>query len=286
MRRRALTAGCLVVALTSGCVQCGDRGDRPTPEDLARQRTLSRAAQAAIDRGDWPTALGGLERLVVEVPNSPEVHQRLGRVFQALGDPARAEAAYRRALELEPEYADALTGLGEVEADRGRLAEAARHIAAAIEIDPARAEAHIAQGRVLESLGRPDEALAAYFRALGCEPSSAEALRRAAVIQLARGRNDQALARLTLALELAPGDDEARYHRGRAFLALGHELEAVEDLRTAAASLSDRPDVHYQLALALERARRPAEALASAERALRLAPHDPAARELTGRLRR
>lgn len=289
MRRQAVIAGCLAATwttLVAGCLRHDLRAERPTPEELVRQRSLSRAAQDAIDRRDWPVAAATLEQLAIEAPESPETRNRLGRVYYALGDVRRAEASFRRALEIDPEYADSLIGLAQVERSLGRLDEALKHVESAIEITPNEAEAHLARGRILEELGRTDEALAAYFRAQTSDPGLAEALRRAAVIQLERTQNDQALARLTLALELDPTDSETRYQRGRASLAVGHTQEAVDDLRAAAASLPDRSDVLVHLALALERSSRPVDALAVAEQALSLAPDDPVARDLAGRLRR
>jgi tetratricopeptide (TPR) repeat protein len=197
-----------------------------------------------------------------------------------------SEACYRRALVLDPEYADALVGLGSVEARRGRLEPALKHIEAAIELIPSRAEAHLACGAVLERLGRTDDALVAYFRALNADANSAPALLRIAQIQLGRKQYDQALARLTHVLELTPDQATARYERGRAHLALGHVPDAVDDLRFASTRLPRSPEVFYQLGLALERASQKPAALEAAQQALKLAPGYADARNLSERLRR
>ena len=81
-------------------------------------------------------------------------------------------------------------------------------------------------------------------------------------------------------------DAEALLLRGRAHLALRHVAPAVADLRAAASRLPDRPEVHYQLALALEAASQRGDALKAAEQALRLAPDFADARSLSERLRR
>ena len=156
----------------------------------------------------------------------------------------------------------------------------------AVEIEPHDAEAHFAQAQVLEAMNRTDQALAAYFRTLEFNPLHPQASLRIGAIQLARNQPDQALARLEQAVDLAPEDGEVRFLRGRAYLALRHIPEAVADFRAAARHLADRPDVHYQLALALEAANQPADALKAAEQALRLAPDYADARDLTQKLRR
>ncbi|HEV3167324.1 MAG TPA: tetratricopeptide repeat protein, partial [Isosphaeraceae bacterium] len=151
MGRGAIIAGCLVTLLAGGCASLRARWarDAASPELAARCQQLSHEAQAAIDRNDWSGACSNLEQLVAQAPRSAEAYQRLSRVLMAQGRLSEAEAAARRALELEPEYVDAMISLGEVETKLGRPAVALRHIDAAIEVDPNRSEAQLAQGQAL-----------------------------------------------------------------------------------------------------------------------------------------
>ena len=139
---------------------------------------------------------------------------------------------------------------------------------------------------MLESLGKIEEAQAAYFRSLSTDPLLTEASRRIASLQIARNEADQALARLDQTLESTPGDAEALLLRGRAHLVLGHVAPALADLKAAAVRLPNRPDVHFNLALALEAARQPGDAFKEAQQALKLAPDYADARDLSQRLRR
>lgn len=285
MRRRAVIAVGLA-GLVPGCAEFFRREPPPTPAQLASIQAASQSAQEAFDRRDWPRAQEQLERLVAEAPHSAEAQHRLGRVHLAQNRPAEAEVAFQRALALDPEYVDALVGLGEVAWATGRLQEALRHLDRAIELDPPRAEAHLARGRTLESLGRPGEAQSAYFLALDSDPALAPAALRVAALQIDQKRFDQALIRLDQVVELIPDDPEARYLRGRAHLALKHTTLAVEDLKFASEKLTARPDVFYQLALALQSSENSADALKAAERATTLAPEWAEARELSQKLRR
>ena len=294
MRRGALIAllsGLLgLLPASSGCNGPGMRRpswkDAPSPEQAAEAQAINERAQAALDRGDLEQAKAELTRLTTLTPRSPEALQRLGRVFEQQNLIVDAENCYGRALALDPDYVAALIGMGRVEALRGNPQGALDRLETAIEIEPHEASAHLALGGVLESLGKVEEAQAAYFRSLSADPLLAEASRRIASLQLGRNEADQALARLDQTLESTPGDGEALLLRGRAHLALGHVAPAVADLHAAAARLPDRPDVHFNLALALEAARKPADALKSAEQALKLAPDYADARDLSQRLRR
>jgi tetratricopeptide (TPR) repeat protein len=289
MQRWAVIAGCGAALLAlAGCAFVRTGRDQPamSAAQSARWQELSELAQTAIDHHDYVRAQGTLEQLVAEAPNLAEAHQRLGLVLQSQGRLPEAEAAYRRALDLDAEFVDALIGLGEIEAQSGHTDMALKRLDTAIEIDPHQARAHLAEGRILESLGRTDDALAAYFRTLQLDPAAAPVILRIATIQLARNQPDQALARLDQALEFLPDDPEAHYQRGRVHLALNHASPAISDLKFAASRFPQRADVFYQLAVALGADHKPGEALKAAEQALKLAPNDPAARDLSRRLRR
>ncbi|MDG3005256.1 tetratricopeptide repeat protein [Paludisphaera mucosa] len=293
MRRKGLIAfvGVLIWMLPAlpGCSWAGARRgskDSLSPEKAAQAKAVSERAQAAVDAGDLTTAEAELAQLVAISPGSPEGYQRLGAVLQLRGRPAEAETCFRKALDLDPDFVGALIGLSRIEAARGQLDSALKRLETAIEIEPHDAAGHLTLAQVLEALGRTDDGLAAYYRALKADPFLIEANRRIAAIQLSRNEADQALVRLDQTIETNPGDAESVFLRGRAHLALHHVPQAVDDLRTASQHLPDRPDVHLALAHALDAARRPADALQAAENALRLAPGDVEALNLSERLRR
>jgi tetratricopeptide (TPR) repeat protein len=292
MRRQASNAGwglsLWLLLAQAGCSWIGLRRDIDhgvlSPVQAAQNQQISEHAQEAIDRGDYEQARCELLRLATQVPASAEAQQRLGMVLQLEDRLPEAEACFRTALERDPDYVEALIGLGQVEALRGEEALALKHFETAIEIDPHRPRAHFSLGRLLESLGRPDEALAEYFRALEFESNNAEVILRIATIQMARNQPDQALSRLDQVVELAPENGHARDLRGRAHLTLRHFTQAIEDFRAAANRFPGRADIYFHLALAFEADHKPADALRATEQALRLAPDFAEARGLSHRL--
>ena len=86
-----------------------------------------------------------------------------------------AEASFRRALEIKPDYAEAHSNLGVTLREQGRLTEAEASYRRALEIKPDYAEAHSNLGNILLEQGRPTEAEASYRRALKIKPDYAEA---------------------------------------------------------------------------------------------------------------
>jgi tetratricopeptide (TPR) repeat protein len=256
----------------------------PTPEEAAAVQQIIEHAQAAIDQGDVASAERALHDQVVRTPASAVAQQRLGAVYLLEGRLGDAKACFSRALKLDPDYVDALIGLGQVDAQDGDPESARKRFETAIEIDPHRTQAHFALGNLLQIMGQSDSALAEYFRALECEGNHAEASRCIAAIQLTRGQPEQALSRLDRVVEMSGDDGEARFLRGRAQLALGHTRAAIDDFNTANRRLPGRADIYYHLAIALEADHKPADALRAAQQATRIAPDFGLAQSLTNRL--
>jgi tetratricopeptide (TPR) repeat protein len=276
-----------LLAAPAGCGWFGLRrgGDTvPTPAQAAAAQQINERAQEAIDRGDYEQARLELLQLAAFNPKSAQPLQRLGSLLEHEGRLADAERCFRCALKLDPDYVQALIGLGDVEARKGDAASALKRFETAIEIDPHRPDSHIALGRLLEIIGQTDQALAEYFRALEFDTNNPDVIVRIAAIQIARAQPDQALARLDQAVELAGSNAEARDLRGQAYLALKQVPQAIADFRAALSRLTDRPDIYYHLALALEADHKPAAALQAAGRALRFAPNHPGALQLSQRL--
>ena len=78
----------------------------------------------------------------------------------------QAIACYARALELEPNYPDALNNLGIAPKEVGRVDDAVACYRRAVELETGFSEAYYNLGNVLRSQGKSDEASASYRRAL------------------------------------------------------------------------------------------------------------------------
>jgi Flp pilus assembly protein TadD len=127
-----------------------------------------------------------------------------------------AEAAYRRALELEPRLGLAWDGLGLVFYDAGRLADARPAFGRALEIDPDSARATFHLALVRDRAGELEAAAAGYNRALSLSPFDAEIAEHLAQVERKygvqlgmAGRTAEARDAIQRALALRPDDGEA-----------------------------------------------------------------------------
>ncbi len=117
----------------------------------------------------------------------------LGCALEATS-PEDADDAYRRALALEPEHADAHLNLGRLLHEDGDLEAAEEHFRRAVEARPDDATAAFDLGVALEDLERLPEAAAAYERALALDSGYADAHYNLAGICEKLGRAAAAIA--------------------------------------------------------------------------------------------
>ena len=108
-------------------------------------------------------------------------------------DRAGAEAAYRRALALDPARVDARLNLGVLLADRGHAAEAVQLYRAGVAHAPHEPLLHYNLAVALDDLGRHAEALRAYDACLAVDPTLADAHYNAARLHELLGHPNQAI---------------------------------------------------------------------------------------------
>jgi len=127
-------------------------------------------------------------------PNLAEAHSAQGVVLSFVDfNFAAAEAEYRRAVELAPQYAGATTNLATLLSRLGRLDEAVALQKRAIALEPLRVNSHTNLAVYLIPLGRYDEAEAALRKAIELQPQSAQSYLYLAIIQILRGNHAAAV---------------------------------------------------------------------------------------------
>ena len=90
-------------------------------------------------------------------------------------DPTGAYEAYRKALDLDGDHAEAHVNLGRLLHEAGHVRAAEMHYRRALKSAPGHATALFNLGVALEDLGSPREAAKAYEQALVAEPDNADA---------------------------------------------------------------------------------------------------------------
>jgi tetratricopeptide (TPR) repeat protein len=139
------------------------------------------------------------------------VYTNLGVVLQTQHKLGEAEAAYRQAIALRPDYAAAYHNLGEVLGRHEKPAEAEAAYRKAVALRPNLVPAYFGLGRVLRAQEKLDAAEAAYRQAIALRPDYAAAYCNLGLVLRDQARFAEALAPLRRGHELGSRRPEWRY---------------------------------------------------------------------------
>lgn len=121
-------------------------------------------------------------RSAIESEESVEAYNGLGYVLAAQQRSEDAIAAYRRAVEISPEYGAAYNNLAEVLRKAGRLEEAAAAYRKSLALRPS-ASIHAELGVVLRKLGKNEEAESEFRSALALDSDNRKARRNLSMLE-------------------------------------------------------------------------------------------------------
>ncbi|HSR50906.1 MAG TPA: tetratricopeptide repeat protein [Acidobacteriota bacterium] len=154
---------------------------------------------------------------------------------------------FAKAVEIDPDFAEARYNLGLVELRRGRLEEALEQFQAHIALRPQQPQAYFLAGRALLQLERDEQAVERLREGLELDDSDVGAWSDLARALFNLEQMEESVKASRRALELSGGDPQLRYPLAAALLELGRPQEAAQQLRR---QLSLQPD-DYQAAYLL-----------------------------------
>jgi protein O-GlcNAc transferase len=217
-----------------------------------------------LQAGDLAAAYALIQRAAAAAPEEPRYRLGLGHVAEKLQLwEQAAEAAYRQALALQPEHADAMSNLGSLLRETGRLdaalpllraaldrqplvaayainlgialcqrrefADAVTVLRAAVGRDPQHAEAAFNLGIALQGLGRAHEAADLYRAAVAIRTDYTDALINLGNVYQELGEFTQAAAAYEAAMRAQPQSAEGINNAGCLLRTLGR-IDEAEDL--------------------------------------------------------
>jgi Tfp pilus assembly protein PilF len=190
----------------SGLAPAGGSAPGTPPVDLAKLTADIDAASALSDQGHVDEAVTALEAITARVPQIPLAHYELADACKKKGDVSRAEAEYRKAVELDPRFVDGYVGLGTLLAEGGRRDEAIEAVAQGAARNEESGRLQYALGVLEMGVGRNREAKAAFLKALELDPPNYDSHYHLATVCLNMNDKAGAVAELEKFLAEAPAD--------------------------------------------------------------------------------
>jgi tetratricopeptide (TPR) repeat protein len=257
------------------------------PESRSLKSPLEEVV-SSLTRNDPIAAELALSRILGGSPDDAEALQLMGVVRRLQGQPAEAEALFRRALSLAPGLPHVHHNLGNLLRELSRLDEAVAEQREAIRLKPNYVEAHLSLALALSDLGEHEAAEKSCRAALRIQPNlvAAKQALAAELNELNRPKEAETLARRMLAVNAgSPSQIAAVEHNLAMSLKMQGRLEeALQLFDSAQARMPDLPAVDYNRANTLQQMGRLDEAAEYFRRAIARNPLDLTAHRVLNQL--
>jgi tetratricopeptide (TPR) repeat protein len=197
---------------------------------------------------------------------------------QTEGDLESAKVLYLEVLKVEPEHADALHCLGNIDGRQGRFEDAERLIRKAVALEPLRASFINSLGNVLKVDDRLEEAAAMYEWAIRLQPDHLVAQNNLGELLMGQGKMEEAVKVFLKTLDADPNFAGAYANLGRAMNNMGRLDDAAGAFRRAVLIRDDFADAYDHLGHVLRAQGKLDDAREAFEHALLIDPELASAR--------
>ena len=201
---------------------------------------------AQLSRDDYARALPYFEKAVEADPNYAEAWYQAGFCYGLLGRHNDALKASRQAARLRPEWAETFVNIGASSFALGQYKDAADAYRQAIKIDDDNPETQYAYGLTLGKLNRTDEEILAYKRAVALKPDHAGAIEKLGIAYFKQKRYGDSAAAFEQLRTYKPDASTFNY-LGESFFELGKTEDSVDAFNNAVAYNPDFDRARFNL---------------------------------------
>lgn len=156
----------------------------------------------------------------------------LGYVYERLGEKNKAIAAYKRAIELKPDFAHPHSGLGALYARTGKIREGIALCRKATQLAPDNIGLQRSLAAVYWRAKLYNNAAEVYEDIIRLNPNDKGALHQLGVIFMGKRMYPEAMAKFKRALEIQPNDPLAHGALGTVYLKIGNKAAAIAEFQT------------------------------------------------------
>jgi arylsulfatase A-like enzyme/Flp pilus assembly protein TadD len=220
----------------------------PDPKHKIGLYGLMQKARDLGQREKYEEAVAAMSEVLAQDPKIVDAHLALGNWLLRLRRDRDAEAAYKQALVLKPEYELAITSLAQLYRGRGEQQKAAEAYKAALLLDARAPQTWYQLATLYLDLGQVAEAEKTFRQALAANPKMGAALNSLGAIAWAGGERGEAERLIRQALELEPDVRTGRFNLARVLEARGDLAGAERLYREELSTYPDNGKARFNLA--------------------------------------
>ena len=207
-----------------------------------------------LTSGHQARARAALEAQILKRPNSSGLLILAGRVYDAVGDKAKAEQALLKAVAVDPQNPDGYENLVRLYATQGRVDRALSEMDALARKNPSAVGPATMMGTILQATGKLAEAQGWYEKALAIDPHAVVAANNLAWLYAEQGGDlDAALKFALVAREQLPTQPGVNDTLGWIYYKRGEFGNAVAPLKVCVEREPANPVCRFHLGLAYAR---------------------------------
>jgi predicted O-linked N-acetylglucosamine transferase (SPINDLY family) len=185
--------------------------------------------------GDFNLAINCYQDAILLAPDNGEAHLNLGNTFFQLEQFEHALISYEKANSLNPNDCDGYFNLGNTYNQVGKKSEALLCYEKALQINKNHADSMVNQGSILSQLQRYDDALKSFNKALAINPRNAEGWLNKGVTLSTLQFPVEALKCFELAIKFNPTSVDAWSNKGNALFSIKDYINSISAYEKAIA---------------------------------------------------
>ncbi len=220
----------------------------PDPKDKIGLFGRIGEARALARDEHYDEAVRKMETVIAEDAGIIDAHITLGGWLRQLKRMADAMAAYKRALEIQPDNEQALSALAEIYREQGRADAAIEGYRAVLRVDPRSPQIWFQLATLYLDLGRSRESEATFQEALKHNPKMGAAYNSLAALAFERGNMAEAERLVRRGLELEEDLRSSRFNLARILEGRGDLVGAEKLYRDEVSLYADHGRARFNIA--------------------------------------
>ena len=178
-----------------------------------------------LNNGKINEALIALERLINEFPGHALLFNLRGACFESKSQYEKSIESFSKAVEINPNYAEALYNLGVVQKKAGKIDDAIYSYQKTLDIDSNNANAHNNLGNLLTEKGLASQSIKYFNKAVSLNPKFAEAHNNLGLANMELNKFNESINSFLFAIECKPHYESPYINLGRAY----RELNEIDN---------------------------------------------------------